>query len=94
MPKPKNIFYTIQEIAETLQLSERTIYRYIDEGVLKAYSFKGNYRIEDKDFQTFLCNAQQATVCSRSVPALRKGTKTRLRGKMAQKKTTKKRLKP
>jgi len=47
---------TIQEIAKRLKISERTIYRYIESGKLKAIKIsKGHIiRIVEKDLNQFL----------------------------------------
>ena len=47
---------TIQEIAKRLKISERTIYRYIESGKLKAIKISLGHivRIEEKDLNQFL----------------------------------------
>ena len=44
--------YTLQEVAELLRVSERSVYRYIDGGKLKATKI-GHWRITKKDLDTF-----------------------------------------
>ena len=48
-----NKFYTPQEIAELLNVSRRTIYRYLHSGKLKASKF-GHWRISQKDLNNFI----------------------------------------
>ena len=47
---------TIQEIAKRLKISERTIYRYIESGKLKAIKISLGHivRIEEKDLNQFI----------------------------------------
>jgi len=47
---------TIQEIAKRLKVSERTIYRYIESGKLKAIKISLGHivRIEESEFKRFL----------------------------------------
>ncbi len=47
-------FYTIEQIADCLEASTRTVRRWIQEGRLVAHRINGLVRISDEDFQTFL----------------------------------------
>lgn len=47
-------FYTAEELAEKLRVNIMTIYRYIKAGKIKAYKFGKEFRVEKKDFLTFL----------------------------------------
>lgn len=47
-------FYKAEELAEVLQLNIMTIYRYINAKKLKAYKLGREYRIDKRDFQSFL----------------------------------------
>ena len=47
-------FFTIRAVAEMLDVSPRTVRRWIDDGDLVAYRRGGVVRIEDKDFRAFL----------------------------------------
>ena len=47
-------FYTIAQIAEFVDVSTRTVRRWIAEGLLVAHRVNGLVRISDADFQTFL----------------------------------------
>jgi excisionase family DNA binding protein len=51
--KPK-AFYSTTQIAELLQLKQRTIQRWVDDGQLKAYRFGRKYRIQGEDFDQFM----------------------------------------
>lgn len=44
---------TLKEVAKLLRVSERSVYRYIDGGRLKATKV-GYWRIQKKDFDAFL----------------------------------------
>ena len=47
-------FYKAEDLAEQLEVNIMTIYRYIKAGRLKAYKLGREFRIEKKDFNTFL----------------------------------------
>jgi excisionase family DNA binding protein len=47
-------FLTIDDVAQTLNLSKMTIYRYINAGKLPAYKFGREFRIDPKEFEVFL----------------------------------------
>lgn len=47
-------YYTVKEIADLLQLTERGIQQWIRQGKLTAYKMGREYRIEEKDFQAFM----------------------------------------
>jgi len=49
-------FYTLQEVAKLLRVSERSIYRYIKSAKLKATKV-GYWRIEKKNLDTFIKNS-------------------------------------
>ncbi|PIQ70144.1 excisionase [Candidatus Shapirobacteria bacterium CG11_big_fil_rev_8_21_14_0_20_40_12] len=50
-----NNFLTISEIAKKLKVSERTIYRFVESGKLKAHKLtRGTTRIAEKDLNQFL----------------------------------------
>jgi excisionase family DNA binding protein len=53
-PKSSPKFFTIAEIAECVGASERTVRRWIENGLLAAHRFNGLVRISEADFQTFL----------------------------------------
>lgn len=50
----KKEFYTTQELAEKIRVNIMTIYRYIKVGKLKAYKIGKEFRIEKKEFISFL----------------------------------------
>lgn len=52
--KKEEKFYTAEELAEKLRVNIMTIYRYIKAGKLNAYKFGKEYRVEIKDFESFL----------------------------------------
>jgi len=45
---------TMQEVAEKIKVSERTVRRYIKDGHLKGYKLEGAYRITNKELERFL----------------------------------------
>jgi len=47
-------FYKAEDLAEKLDVNIMTIYRYIKASKLKAYKFGKEYRILEKDFNSFL----------------------------------------
>jgi excisionase family DNA binding protein len=49
-------FYTISQIAEFVEVSTRTVRRWIAEGLLVAHRINGLVRISDSDFQAFLAS--------------------------------------
>jgi excisionase family DNA binding protein len=55
-PTPPAKFYTIAQVAELVEVSTRTVRRWIAEGLLVAHRIKGLVRISDADFQTFLAS--------------------------------------
>ncbi len=53
--KPKfKAFWTIQGLAKDLDVSERTVYRWIDAGDLIVHRFGRSVRIADHDRRAFL----------------------------------------
>jgi excisionase family DNA binding protein len=52
-PKPPK-FYTIEEIAECMGASTRTVRRWIERGKLIAHRIEGLVRISEADFLAFL----------------------------------------
>lgn len=47
-------FYTAQELADKLRVNVMTIYRYINGGKLNAYKLGKEFRIDKKEFASFL----------------------------------------
>ena len=47
-------FYKAEDLANLLDVNIMTIYRYIKAGRLKAYKIGKEFRIEKKEFQSFL----------------------------------------
>lgn len=47
-------FYTAKELADKLRVNVMTIYRYIKAGKLKAYKIGKEFRIDKKEFESFL----------------------------------------
>jgi len=46
--------YTIDEIAEILKVTQRTIYNYIKSGALKAIKIGKYWRVKQSDLEQFL----------------------------------------
>jgi excisionase family DNA binding protein len=53
MNKQNTVLYTTQEVAEILKVHQRTIFRYIKSGRLKAVK-TGHWRIKKEDFDKFI----------------------------------------
>ena len=53
-PKAPTKFHTIDQIADFVEVSTRTVRRWIKEGLLVAHRINGLVRISDADFQAFL----------------------------------------
>ena len=47
-------FYTIKQVANRLQVNERTVRRWIAAGLLEAHKFGGVVRISADDLRAFL----------------------------------------
>ncbi len=47
-------FYTIEQIAECVDASTRTVRRWVEKGLLIAHRINGLVRISEADFQAFL----------------------------------------
>jgi len=47
-------FYTIPEVANLLEVSSRTVRRWLDKGLLVAHRFNGLVRISEADLRAFL----------------------------------------
>ena len=52
MEKPT--FYKVEEVADMLQVTKMTIYRYIKAKKIKAYKIGKEIRIDGWDFQDFM----------------------------------------
>ncbi len=52
-------FYTAQELADKLRVNIMTIYRYIKANRLSAYKIGKEFRIDKKEFESFLKKAQR-----------------------------------
>ena len=51
-------FYTAKELADKLRVNIMTIYRYIGAGKLKSYKIGKEFRIDKKEFDSFLSKAK------------------------------------
>ena len=47
-------YYTIEEVAKTLKVVYLTVYRWIQDGKLKAYKAGKQYRINKSDLDRFI----------------------------------------
>jgi len=59
-PKSPTKFYTIEQIAECVEASTRTVRRWIKQGLLVAYRMNGLLRVSAADFQKFLDDHRDA----------------------------------
>ena len=53
-PKASTKFYTIKHIAQFVEVSTRTVRRWIKNGLLVAHRVNGVVRVSETDFQVFL----------------------------------------
>jgi excisionase family DNA binding protein len=53
-PKSFTKFYTIEQIADCVDASTRTVRRWIKEGLLVVHRINGLVRISEADFRDFL----------------------------------------
>lgn len=49
-----NKYYTVKEVAELLQVTDRTVNSYCKEGIIKAHKLRRSYRIEEQDLNEYL----------------------------------------
>lgn len=54
MNKLDKSFYSPTELAEMFSFNVMTIYRYIEKGLIKAYKFGKEYRIDKEELERFL----------------------------------------
>jgi excisionase family DNA binding protein len=47
-------FYTLKQVAERLQVNQRTVRRWIDQRLLKVHKIGGILRVSDEDLRAFL----------------------------------------
>jgi putative molybdopterin biosynthesis protein len=47
-------YFTVEEVAERLKVSNMTVYRWIKAGNLAAYKIGGEFRITERDIESFL----------------------------------------
>ncbi len=54
LDSPAKTFWTIPDIAQHLDVSPRTVWRWIDAGNLVPHRFGRSVRVADSDLRTFL----------------------------------------
>ena len=47
-------YFTVEEVAKRLKVSNMTVYRWIKAGSLSAYKLGGEFRITERDINQFL----------------------------------------
>lgn len=52
-------YYTIEEVAKTLKVAYLTVYRWIQDGKLKAYKAGKQYRINKTDLDRFITSYER-----------------------------------
>lgn len=52
--KKKPIIYTLKEVQEILGVTQRTLYRWIDAGSLKAFKAGRTWRVSEEALQDFI----------------------------------------
>ena len=60
----EEIFYTVEKVANLLQMHPKTIQRYIREGKLRAVKFGKGWRISGHDMSVFTQSAAFAEACT------------------------------
>jgi excisionase family DNA binding protein len=56
MQTVEETYFTVEEVAERLKVSNMTVYRWIKAGSLSAYKLGGEFRITERDINQFLEN--------------------------------------
>ncbi len=54
MKKQEHVLYTTQEVAEILKVHQRTVFRHIKSGKLKATKILGHWRIKKEDLDKLI----------------------------------------
>jgi acetyl-CoA synthetase len=54
MQAVEEAYYTLQEIADRLKVSYRTVYRWVRSGRLAAYKFGQDWRVSESDLRAFI----------------------------------------
>jgi excisionase family DNA binding protein len=62
--RPGAKFYTIEDVAESLGVSTRTVRRWINSGALVAHRFGHLTRVSEADFAAFLAAKRSVTLTS------------------------------
>ena len=57
-PKSSQKFYTVAQIAEVMEVSERTVWRWIAEGLLVVHRINALVRVSGTDFQALLTSSR------------------------------------
>lgn len=52
--KKKPTIYTLREVEEILNVTQRTLYRWIDNGSLKAFKAGRTWRVSEEALQEFI----------------------------------------
>jgi excisionase family DNA binding protein len=62
--RPTAKFYTIEDVADSLDVSTRTVRRWVKSGALVTHRFGHLTRISEADFATFLAAKRSVTLMS------------------------------
>ena len=54
--------YTLDEVADILKISKRTLYTYIKEGKLHAVKIGKSWRVSEENLQSFITTGASGTV--------------------------------
>ncbi len=73
-------FYTVENVAEILKVTERTIYEYINSGKLEAYKIGKHYRITPNDFEKFIIDSKHGKKDSLFFTVGRESTEDEIEG--------------
>jgi len=57
--------YTLDEVADILKVTKRTLYSYVKEGKLTAVKMGKYWRVSEENLQTFISNGSPVLECNR-----------------------------
>ena len=59
-PQPAIKVYSLEEVADILQLTRRTLYNYIKDGKLQAVKMGKYWRVTEKNLEAFIAKGTEA----------------------------------
>lgn len=55
----EDIFFTLYEVSDKLKVAYLTVYRWVQDGKLKAYKIGRQYRVKKEDLDAFIQSYQK-----------------------------------